>query len=225
MPSLPSPKTDGDGFYPCKSQRIPDIRISGENPERGGSVLGASGCVRGRGAGGAGPAYRTAAADSAYDFPLAHRVLEEQGIDFFVRPQPFHDRTKAELKRDAFEWNVFFHMRMVLIIIYDGFWYCILLFCFHVLCIFLSKEKQINSHETTKISAFVSIFVILLDEVDLSVLRWIHQFDGLESELFITKNLIYACNWASVSTDCRKQSTIRFKTRRIKLVQLPHRRI
>ena len=34
--------------------------------------------------------------------PLAHRVLEEQGITFFVRPQAAHDRTNAELKRDAF---------------------------------------------------------------------------------------------------------------------------
>ena len=46
-----------------------------------------------------------AAADSAYDFPLAHRVLEELGIDFFVRPQPSHDRTKAEFKRDAFPYK------------------------------------------------------------------------------------------------------------------------
>ena len=29
-----------------------------------------------------------ASAGSAYDFPLAHRVLEELGIDFFVVPQP-----------------------------------------------------------------------------------------------------------------------------------------
>ncbi len=48
---------------------------------------------------------QAAAADSAYDFPLAHRVLEEHGIEFFVRPQPFHDRTKAELKRDAFVYD------------------------------------------------------------------------------------------------------------------------
>ena len=46
-----------------------------------------------------------AAADSAYDFPLAHRVLEEQGIMFFVRPQTAHDRTNAELKRDAFSYD------------------------------------------------------------------------------------------------------------------------
>lgn len=45
---------------------------------------------------------RAATADSAYDFPLAHRVLEEHGIEFFVWSQPFHDRTKAELKRVAF---------------------------------------------------------------------------------------------------------------------------
>lgn len=44
-------------------------------------------------------------ADAAYDFPLAHRVLGEQGIDFFVRPQPFHDRTNVELKRDAFFYD------------------------------------------------------------------------------------------------------------------------
>ena len=48
---------------------------------------------------------RAAAADSAYDFPLAHRVLEDLGIDFFVVPQPAHDRTKAELKRDAFTYD------------------------------------------------------------------------------------------------------------------------
>ena len=48
---------------------------------------------------------QAAAADAAYDFPLAHRVLEEHGIDFFVRPQPVHDRTAAELKRDAFSYD------------------------------------------------------------------------------------------------------------------------
>ena len=45
-----------------------------------------------------------AAADSAYDFSLAHWVLEELGIDFFVVPQPAHDRTKAEFKRDVFTY-------------------------------------------------------------------------------------------------------------------------
>lgn len=48
---------------------------------------------------------RTAAADSAYDFPLVHQVLEEHGIDFFVRPQPVHDRTSVEVKRDVFSYD------------------------------------------------------------------------------------------------------------------------
>ena len=48
---------------------------------------------------------QAAAADSAYDFPLAHRELEKLGIDFFVRPQPAQDRTQVELKRDAFIYN------------------------------------------------------------------------------------------------------------------------
>lgn len=30
---------------------------------------------------------QSTAADSAYDFPLAHRVLDEHGIDFYVHPQ------------------------------------------------------------------------------------------------------------------------------------------
>ena len=41
---------------------------------------------------------QAAAADSAYDFPLAHRVLEEHGIAFFVRPQSAHDRTNVDRK-------------------------------------------------------------------------------------------------------------------------------
>lgn len=48
---------------------------------------------------------QAAAADSAYDFSLAHRVLEDLGIDFFVRPQSAYDRTKAEFKRDAFTYD------------------------------------------------------------------------------------------------------------------------
>lgn len=48
---------------------------------------------------------KAAAADSSYDFPLAHGVLEELGIDFFVVPQPAHDRTKAGFKRDAFTYE------------------------------------------------------------------------------------------------------------------------
>lgn len=48
---------------------------------------------------------QAAAADSAYDFPLAHRVLEEHGIDFYVRPQAVYDRTQVEFKRDAFRYD------------------------------------------------------------------------------------------------------------------------
>lgn len=42
---------------------------------------------------------QAAAADLAYDFPLAHRELEKLEIKFFVRPQPAHDRTLVEFKR------------------------------------------------------------------------------------------------------------------------------
>ena len=48
---------------------------------------------------------QAAAADAAYDFPLAHRVLDELGIRFYVRPQTSHDRTGVELKRDAFRYE------------------------------------------------------------------------------------------------------------------------
>lgn len=48
---------------------------------------------------------QAAAADSAYDFPQAHRVLEEHGIDFYVRPQAVYDRTQVEFKRDAFRYD------------------------------------------------------------------------------------------------------------------------
>ena len=48
---------------------------------------------------------QAAAVDSAYDFPLAHRVSEEHGITFFVRSQSVHDRTNVELKRDAFSYD------------------------------------------------------------------------------------------------------------------------
>lgn len=48
---------------------------------------------------------RAAAADAAYDFPLAHRVLGDLGISFFVRPQTAHDRTRVEWKRDAFTYE------------------------------------------------------------------------------------------------------------------------
>lgn len=42
------------------------------------------------------------AADSAYDFPLTHRVLKGQEVTFFVRSQPAHNRTNVDLKRDTF---------------------------------------------------------------------------------------------------------------------------
>lgn len=45
------------------------------------------------------------AADSAYDMGLAHRVLSEHGIDFFVPPKKVHDRTKAQFKREAFSYD------------------------------------------------------------------------------------------------------------------------
>ena len=48
---------------------------------------------------------QTAAADSAYDFPLAHRVLEDMGIDFCVVPKQNYDRTEAEFKRDSFAYD------------------------------------------------------------------------------------------------------------------------
>lgn len=48
---------------------------------------------------------QAAATDSAYDFPLAHRVLEEHGIAFFVWPQTAHDRTNVELKWEAFSYD------------------------------------------------------------------------------------------------------------------------
>ena len=32
-------------------------------------------------------------------------MLEELRISFCVRPQPYHDRTKADFKRDAFSYN------------------------------------------------------------------------------------------------------------------------
>lgn len=48
---------------------------------------------------------QAAAADAADDFPLAHRTLEEHGISFYVRPQPFADRTGAAFKRDAFSYD------------------------------------------------------------------------------------------------------------------------
>ncbi len=48
---------------------------------------------------------QAATADAAYDFPLAHGVLEEDGISFYVRPQPSADRTEVTFKRDAFAYD------------------------------------------------------------------------------------------------------------------------
>ena len=45
---------------------------------------------------------QTATADAAYDFPLAHRVLGELGIDFFVRPQKTAARVSVQFTRDDF---------------------------------------------------------------------------------------------------------------------------
>ena len=43
---------------------------------------------------------RIATADAAYDFPLAHRVLGDMGIDFFVRPQKTAVRMTTQFTRD-----------------------------------------------------------------------------------------------------------------------------
>lgn len=48
---------------------------------------------------------QTATADAAYDFPLAHRVLRDMGIDFFVRPQASFDCTNVELTRESFHYD------------------------------------------------------------------------------------------------------------------------
>ena len=45
---------------------------------------------------------QSATADAAYDFPLAHRVLGELGIDFFVRPQKTAARVSVQFTRDDF---------------------------------------------------------------------------------------------------------------------------
>lgn len=45
---------------------------------------------------------QAAAADAAYDFPLAHRALGELGIGFFVRPQKTAARVSVQFTRDDF---------------------------------------------------------------------------------------------------------------------------
>lgn len=48
---------------------------------------------------------QTATADAAYDFPLAHRVLDDIGIAFFVRPQLRHDIAQTQIQRSAFRYE------------------------------------------------------------------------------------------------------------------------
>ena len=48
---------------------------------------------------------QSATADSAYDFPLAHQVLSERGIQFMVRPQTVHPTTKVEFGRERFQYD------------------------------------------------------------------------------------------------------------------------
>ena len=48
---------------------------------------------------------QTATANAAYDFPLAHRVLGELGIDFFVRPQKTAARVSVQFTRDDFRYD------------------------------------------------------------------------------------------------------------------------
>ena len=46
-----------------------------------------------------------ATADAAYEFPRAHRVLGELGIDFFVRPQKTAARVSVQFTRDDFRYD------------------------------------------------------------------------------------------------------------------------
>ena len=48
---------------------------------------------------------QAATADAAYDFPLAHQVLDEKKIQFYVRPQTVHPTTKVEFAREQFCYN------------------------------------------------------------------------------------------------------------------------
>lgn len=50
-------------------------------------------------------AIQAATADSAYDFPLAHQVLAELGVSFYVIPQTVAERTKVAFKHDAFSYD------------------------------------------------------------------------------------------------------------------------
>ena len=46
-----------------------------------------------------------ATADAAYDFSLAHRVLDDMGISFFVRPQARPNYNQTTLQPDAFHYD------------------------------------------------------------------------------------------------------------------------
>jgi len=46
-----------------------------------------------------------ATADAIYDFPLAHQVLGDHGINFCVRPIKHHEQTTVEINRDAFSYD------------------------------------------------------------------------------------------------------------------------
>ncbi len=48
---------------------------------------------------------QTATADAAYDFSLAHRVLDDMGISFFVRPQARPNYSQVTLQPDCFHYD------------------------------------------------------------------------------------------------------------------------
>ena len=48
---------------------------------------------------------QTATADAAYDFPLAHRVLWDLGIAFFVSPRSRHSVLQTQMQRDDFTYD------------------------------------------------------------------------------------------------------------------------
>lgn len=49
--------------------------------------------------------FQAAAADAAYDFPLAHQELKKLGVDFYVRPQRAAEHNQVELKREQFIYD------------------------------------------------------------------------------------------------------------------------
>ena len=48
---------------------------------------------------------RAATADSAYDFPLAHQMLQEQGISYYVSTDQHHVPACTSFLRDAFQYD------------------------------------------------------------------------------------------------------------------------